>query len=182
MLLFAGALFAARSQEPVVITTCRSFEARSDDQSKTALAGGPSMHMHIVIMLSDNRNRTGQRPGTVPDREHQNGVASRLHCSCRVRPLEHGKPCHILCAFTDVFVEDLEPVQFCRPVASDRAKVGIPLLCHFFCCSCSVFIWDSFITGPRDIISALFQRLRMADSFLIVAAVLPFTPRRHCEI
>ena len=39
MLLFAGALFAARSQEPVVITTCRSFEARSDDQSKTALAG-----------------------------------------------------------------------------------------------------------------------------------------------
>ena len=35
----SGGLFAARSQEPVVITTCRSFGARCDDQSKTALAG-----------------------------------------------------------------------------------------------------------------------------------------------
>ena len=35
----AGSLFAARSQEPVVITTCRSFEARCDEESKTALAG-----------------------------------------------------------------------------------------------------------------------------------------------
>ncbi|MBR6388507.1 MAG: hypothetical protein IKS15_00060 [Opitutales bacterium] len=39
LICLSGAAFAARSQEPVVITTCRSFEARCDDQSKTALAG-----------------------------------------------------------------------------------------------------------------------------------------------